>query len=127
MGTYLFSAIDENNCSFFEEYIFSEPAQLVPSITQMSSIDCFGLSTGSIQTTVTGGTGISTYTLNTVSNTTGFFENLPAGFYDVLVVDEMDCSEIISITLDQPFEIGLEVINNIAADCAGSASGFVEV
>jgi hypothetical protein len=127
MGTYLFSAIDENNCSFSEEYIFSEPAQLVPSITQMSSIDCFGLSTGSIQTTVTGGTGISTYTLNSVSNTTGFFENLSAGFYDVLVVDEMDCSEIISITLDQPFEIGLEVINNIAADCAGSATGFVEV
>lgn len=126
-GTYSFLAIDENNCSLTQEYIITEPTQLVPDITQITSIECFGLSTGSIQATATGGTGIPTYTLNSTSNTTGVFENLPAGDYEVLVIDEMDCSETISITLDQPTEISLEILNNIDADCGGAANGFLEV
>jgi hypothetical protein len=126
-GIYNFTATDENNCSFLQEYTFTEPSQLVPNITQITSIDCFGSTTGAIQTTTTGGTGIPTYTLNAVSNTIGIFENLSAGIYEVLVIDEMNCSEIISITIDQPTEIGLEILNNIAADCAGAATGSVEV
>lgn len=126
-GTYTFTATDENDCSVTQEFIFSEPTQLVPTISQMAFIDCFGSSNGAIQVATTGGTGMPTYTLNSTSNTTGVFENLPAGTYEVLVVDEMDCSETISITIDQPAEIGLEIINNIAADCAGAATGSVEV
>ncbi len=126
-GTYTFTATDDNNCIFSQEYIFTEPTQLVPNIAQLTSIDCFGAFTGSIQVAATGGTGTPTYTLNSMSNATGVFENLPAGTYDILVVDEMDCSETISITLDQPDEIGLEILNNISADCAGAATGSVEV
>ncbi|MFK7773911.1 MAG: M43 family zinc metalloprotease [Saprospiraceae bacterium] len=126
-GTYILSATDENNCSFSQEYIFAEPSQLVPNISQIIPVSCFGSSSGAIQTSVTGGTGMPTYTLNSMSNLTGMFDNLPAGTYEVLVVDEMDCSETISITIDEPAEVGLEILNNIPADCAGAANGFLEV
>ena len=126
-GTYNLFATDENNCSFSQEYTFAEPSQLIPTISQLTSIDCFGATTGSIQTTASGGTGMPTYSLNSISNTTGVFENLPAGIYEVLVIDQMECSEIISITIDQPTEVGIEILTNTAADCAGAANGIVEV
>ncbi len=126
-GTYDLIATDENGCSFSQEFVLTEPNQLIPTISQIASIDCFGSSTGAIQATATGGTGMPTYTLNSISNLTGIFENLEAGTYEILITDEMDCSEIISITIDQPTEIELEILNNIAADCAGAATGSVEV
>ena len=126
-GTYSIIATDENNCSITIEENVSEPAQLIPNVEELNSIDCFGSSTGSIQATATGGTGMPNFTLNNITNSTGLFENLPVGTYEVLVMDQMDCSEVISITIDQPAEIGVEILNNIAADCAGAATGSVEV
>ncbi len=118
---------DDNNCFTELEIEITQPEVLEFNVEELNSIDCFGLSDGAIQVVALGGTGNLTYSLNNLTNTTGLFENLVAGTYEVLVEDGNGCSEIQNLTIDQPDEVSIEILNIIPEECAGSATGLVEV
>ena len=96
---------------------------------------CNGLAIGAINITATGGTGALTYSISgavTSSNSTGVFENLPAGVYDVTVTDGNGCSANfdppLRVTLTEPDPItitGLTPADSLA--CPNDPSGYVRV
>jgi len=60
-GTYSLVVTDENGCTISESYTLSEPDPLVYVLDQKSDITCFGDNDGSIDISVSGGTGNYTY------------------------------------------------------------------
>ena len=109
------------------EFEIDEPQQISTSITLTQDILCAGDSTGSFEINATGGTGTHTYILNGDSNTTGVFENLIAGTFEVTIVDENECSISESITITEPDGLTLNLESTQLADCAGATTGGFEV
>ncbi len=126
-GIYIISMIDQNNCSSTMEFEIDEPQQISTSISQTQNILCAGESTGSFEINAIGGTGTYTYVLNGDSNTTGAFENLNAGTFEVTIIDENDCTVAEIITITEPDELVLNLENTQLADCAGATTGGFEV
>ena len=126
-GIHIVSIVDQNNCSSTIEFEIDEPQQVSISIPQTQNILCTGESSGSFEINATGGTGTHTFILNGNSNTTGVFENLNAGIFEVTILDENDCETIETITLSEPDELILALESTQMADCAGAATGGFEV
>ncbi len=125
-GNYTVILEDDNNCISQVDVVITEPATLEIEMLFITEINCFGDTDGQVILSSTGGTGDIQYTLGSLSNTTGMFENLESGTYDVLLEDENGCTESTTITLDQPTELDLQVLNNSSAGC-GISTGSVEV
>ncbi|MUU77036.1 T9SS type B sorting domain-containing protein [Winogradskyella endarachnes] len=137
-GTYSYYVRDANGCETnVSNEITVEP---LPTLTVSlestnPTINCAGDNNGTISATAIGGLGNYTYTLQDASgnpvtatqNTPGYFTELYAGDYTVLV-ESGDCvatSEMISITEpDAPLDATL-IVNNIT--CAGNNNGSVEI
>lgn len=126
-GIYIISIIDQNNCASTIEFEIDEPQQIITSISQTQNILCAGESSGNFAINATGGTGTHTYILNGNSNTTGVFENLNAGTFEVIILDENNCETTETITLSEPDELMLILENTQTADCAGATTGSFEV
>ena len=82
---------------------------------------------GSFDLNVTGGMGTYEFTLNGTTNSTGLFENLPAGTYPVQISDEIDCSTVFNVEITQPAELAASVDASNAVDCNGNTSGSLQL
>ena len=116
-GTYPVMATDMNGCTITSEVIIEEPVELQILVPGFSATSCFGGNDGFIQLLGMGGTGSYTYTLDDESNTTGLFEDLLAGFYELAVMDENGCMATTPFTVSEPNEIFGEIINIQNAGC----------
>ncbi|MFK7776420.1 MAG: choice-of-anchor B family protein [Saprospiraceae bacterium] len=126
-GIYVVSIVDQNNCTSTIEFEIDEPQQITTSISQTQNVLCAGEASGSFEINATGGTGTHTFILNGSSNTTGIFDNLSAGVFEVTILDENDCETTETITLTEPDELNLTLENTQMADCAGATTGGFEV
>lgn len=90
----------------------------------LTHIACHGDSTGKIVVNVTGGSGnyeyaISPDTTNFV--TTNTFENLSAGFYNIIVRDvDYDCSIQYTEEIKEPTKLNVKNLSDKAIACAGA-------
>jgi len=107
--------------------------ELVPPTFQtviVDDLDCFGDSTATITVNATAFNGSLSYVLNADTNTTGVFDNLPAGNYLLTIQDDSLCSDIYPVTPIEIIEppqlvIGLESIQDVL--CFGANQGAVGV
>jgi hypothetical protein len=120
-GTYMVTVTDANACTATKDIIVTEPALLTASNIK-TNVSCLGAATGSITTTVNGGTTPYTYVWSngtTLSNAT----NLIAGNYTVTVTDQNGCTVTTSNNITQPGTgMSLTVTNNDVT-CNGLANG----
>lgn len=101
-GNYSIHVKDANGCIKTTEVTISEPPLLVLS-TQKTDVLCFGLSTGIISASATGGVGPYLFSLGgAVFVSSGVFNNLPAGTYTVYVKDANGCQKKTDVTITQP-------------------------
>lgn len=118
-GLYEISVSDEQNCTAEITIEIFEPEELIGAISGMD-VTCFGMSDGSTNVEVAGGTGDYDYTWSN-GGTNSNSENLEPGVYDVIITDENDCSIELSIELTQPEEILVTTGSNpIICDVPGS-------
>jgi gliding motility-associated-like protein len=126
-GTYTVNVVDQvSGCSVIGAYVVGTPDPVVINGTT-SSVDCFGASTGSVNITVTGGTGPYGFTWSNGA-TTEDLTNVPAGTYTVTVrAPDLACSETRSYTVTQPLE-ALQMDGVVTdASCFNTPTGSVNV
>ena len=100
-GTYTVVVTDANGCIDTTGVIITQPQSGLSLSSTQVNVLCFGNNTGSINLTVTGGTGPYTYAWS--NNTTAQDpSNLIAGAYTVTVTDANGCTATLSITITQP-------------------------
>ena len=137
-GTYAYYVRDVNGCiANVSNEITIDPLPELTIILESTNptINCNGDNTGSIIATAQGGLGDYTYTLQDGGGTTipatqnspGYFTDLVAGDYMVLV-ESGDCSETTSpITITQPLTALDASINVVDISCPGTDNGVVEI
>ena len=91
-GIYTLVIIDENECTLIEMIEVDNDVNLAIDVVSSISPTCNDTEDGSITVSADGGNAPYTYFLGTESNTTGTFDNLPAGQYTVMVEDPSGCT-----------------------------------
>jgi gliding motility-associated-like protein len=91
-----------------------------------TNISCFGLSDGSITALPVGGVGNYSYSWQ-IGESGETVDGLPAGSYTVTVLDGNGCEIDGLVTLTQPNQLFLDVIDVIDNICFGEEEGLVTV
>lgn len=137
-GTYSYYVRDANGCvSNVSNSIAVDPLPELVINLQSSNpfINCTGDNTGTITATAQGGLGNYTYTLQDTSGTTinatqdspGYFTNLVAGNY-IVMVESGDCNATSApITITEPLTQLDATIQVSNITCAGNNNGAVEI
>lgn len=123
-GTYQVTVTDNNGCSVVSDFTVSGPTPLSLS-GNVTSISCNGLMDGSIDLSVSGGTGPYTYSWSNGA-TTEDLNSLDAGSYSVLVTDASGCTISDNYTISEPLPLA---INHLAegVSCFGQVDGSIDI
>lgn len=129
-GDYGVTIIDDNNCIGNSSYSIIEPDQSLSNLFSVLNVDCFGSSTGAIQTTVAGGTppyffswSNSSFSLSPI--TSSLF-NLNADDYFLELTDNNGCILNDTTNVSQPDVLSTSLIGtNIL--CFGDLSGDIDL
>ncbi|MBS1611661.1 MAG: T9SS type A sorting domain-containing protein, partial [Bacteroidetes bacterium] len=126
-GSYTLAVIDANNCQISKGAgTVTQPATaLFFVLDSTKDVNCNGATTGSIYTTVSGGT--SPYSIVWSNGSTADdATDLAAGSYSVTVTDDNGCSASVSATLTQPTLLTFDTtVTNIS--CYGASTGSIDV
>ncbi|NNF21748.1 MAG: hypothetical protein HKN67_07390 [Saprospiraceae bacterium] len=119
-GTYQLVVKLAEDCQFSNN-ITIENTDSFQVTTNIQDEDCSNPGSGGIEILTTGTTGVVTYSMNgQTPNTTGVFENLEAGNYQIAVSDESGCEIVTSVMIEQFVNPQL-VYDIIGRNCAVSA------
>ncbi len=130
-GSYTVQVIADNGFTYQEDLEVSCP-QTLNFTTDIVEVSCGGLANGSIELSVSGGTGTVTVDAD-VPGYTGFngtppfdtvIENVPAGNYIITITDENNCTSTEQVTLVEPESLVVDVSAN-DMQCAGECNGEV--
>ncbi|MEZ7497156.1 PKD domain-containing protein [Flavobacterium sp. Arc3] len=128
-GTYTVTITDANNCSIQKQAVITEPNGILTSIASQTNVLCFGNSTGSATVLASGGTGVLTYSWNTVPvQSIATATGLTAGNYNVTVTDANGCSKVQTVLITQPLGALSSIISNSNnVSCFGGNDGSATV
>ena len=122
---------DGNGCTFVDS------VEIVPTLTVTATLDstdvnCFGGNDGAVLVTpmTSGGAPNLPYNYTWSPNTTSTTNNptgLTAGMYNVTVADNVGCTYIDSITINEPDSITISLLNSGSILCSGDSTGSIEV
>ena len=136
-GIYNLVVTDGNGCFAILSITLNEPAEALFGTATASSfpsgdnISCTGLNDGSISTIVSGGTEPYAYNWNGPNGFTSEEQNIEdlfAGEYTLVILDENNCVQTINVTLTEPADAltgELEVLSEIL--CTDSLTGSLSV
>ncbi len=123
-GEYTVLVTDDKNCNILSQIFKVNSTFITINITSPSTVKCFGNCDASINGSITGGSGVFTYTLN--GSTVNFpISNLCPGDYVLKVEDDQAVSATKNITIAEPNELTIAVTD--IAECSDNDDGFLEV
>ena len=124
--------VSVGNCIQWSEVatITVTPSPKIDSVT-VSNVLCGGSGNGSITVTVSGGTSPYNYSIDSGSTTqsTGVFNNLSGGTYNVFVSDANGCTKVYNsnpITINSPQPVA-QTDSTVKALCQGVSTGTIIV
>lgn len=121
-GSYWVTVSDNNNCSVSRNFTLAEPTSLALQL-QVTDADCFGTATGSVVSTVSGGS--PPYTFLWSNNFQGNqLNNVSAGSYTLTVTDANNCTIVQSAAVNQPSEIVISFFVS-PISCYGANDGAI--
>ena len=125
IGTYSITVTDTNACTFSISATVTQPSDSLFASLQVTDVDCFGAATGSIESTVSGGTAPYLYQWST-GDTLSSIEDIIIGNYSVLITDTLGCSLLLADSIQEPEEI---VLGHTQFDilCFGDATGSIDL
>ncbi len=133
-GTYVATVTDANNCTASVTQYLSAPPSITISLGTHTNVSCFGLATGGISTSASGGSGTLTYSwVNNASpavviSTSPNLINLVAGTYLLTVTDMgSSCTKTATVTITQPLKLVIYDFSRNDLTCYQNHSGSIGV
>jgi gliding motility-associated-like protein len=127
-GTYTFGIKDANGCISSILATVKEPNSTLLITSTQTNVSCKGLGDGSISVSASGGTSAYTYNIGGAGyGTSTLFNNLAAGSYTVGVKDNRGCVTNSVVTITEPNELTIAIVNQINVACNGAATGEIKV
>jgi len=123
-GNYSVLVTDANGCTATNTINITEPSVLTSSVQQTGIIKCFGNS-GTVTATASGGTTNYSYLWSPGGQTTAGV-TLAAGFYSVTITDAGGCTNVDTITLNQPAQL-IVPSTQTNPSCYGLSDGTASV
>ncbi|WP_216663623.1 HYR domain-containing protein [Lentimicrobium sp. L6] len=135
IGDYVLTVTDINGCEMVSEvYTITQPDEplTIDAVIPTNITTCFGDENGIIEIYTHGGTPRYLYSVDggVSYHVNNVIEDLPAGEYDILVIDTNSCITVWNetITLTQPEELLITgVSHSNVFGCTGSASGSIHI
>ena len=122
---------DDNGC-YSDTIILSiqEPSPINVNINNVIDLICNSVPDGSISVDAIGGTGALSYQWSGPNNfieSGQFINQLFAGNYNLSVIDNNNCVETSSITINEPSPININVSDITYIKCKGTNTGSIEL
>lgn len=125
-GNYSVTITDANGCTSVASCIVIEPLEIILT-TSTTNAGC-GLSNGSASVVASGGTGVFTYSWNTVPvQTTAIATGVPAGAYVVTVTDGNGCSVTSGASVSNASGPSVTLASSVDVTCYGGSNGEATV
>lgn len=125
--TFLITAIDENNCMDTTSFIIENPEMDILTIDELIGAECGGTTLGSATLSNSSIHTPITYTLDSDTNDTGYFDGLAEGDYLVTAVDTLGCEALTEFSIATSGGVDVSISNIINIDCAGDETGAFTV
>jgi|GEM_PF-4577028 len=129
-GIYDVIVTDGNGCTQEVATTINEPDQILIE-ENINAISCFGADDAQLELNVVGGTSPYTIEINSenlstqLQSDTALVDDLSAGIYNIDIIDNNGCAELISTTISEPEQITIEGIITDAS-CFGKADAAIE-
>jgi len=124
-GVYNVTVTDGNNCQYIETINVNDLGAAVIAIDTSNNIDCYGDTTGFAHVSILSGTGPYSYSwineFNNIISTNNSIQNVPAGIYSVIVLDN-GCSSNATVNITENLEL-VSTISAINVSCYGAHDG----
>ncbi|GIV33429.1 MAG: hypothetical protein KatS3mg031_0964 [Chitinophagales bacterium] len=126
-GTYAVTVADSAQCTSVQVFAVSEPMP-VRLIADKNDISCKGFNDGSINLTVSGGSGAFTFSWTgpSFSSASQHIDNLFAGDYTVVTTDAKGCNSSLTVSLSEPESLQTTLVFD-SVSCGGLADGRAQV
>lgn len=123
-GVYTVTVTDAVGCKGEETIGIAEPPQLIGQVssTQTQDVSCNGDSDGQASVEVNGGTPPYTFDWSNGADTQTV-TGLSAGTYDVTITDVNGCTDELSVTIDEPDAIVVDITLDNGSTCEDTADG----
>lgn len=108
VGSYSITVRDANGCTTSQEVTLTAPPALVINVVNVVGVECAGSFTGSMEVTGSGGVPGYTWSLSGGAPvTSGLFNELTNGVYNVRITDVNGCTTVLPVEV--PFEYPVPV------------------
>ena len=124
-GIYSVDITDQNGCELTKNFSISEPLFPVVLSANLTSVECYGTNTGSIDLTISGGSAPYQTQWNTADTTQDIY-NLNTGTYSVTIVDNNQCFIDTSFFISENNEITISATTTDVS-CNGDTTGVIEL
>lgn len=125
---YTVAATDAKGCIVTKDITLTQPPAIVPVLTEVTSITCNAKCDGSLSVSASGGSGIYTYSWNTIpEQTTQSAVGLCSGTYTVTAKDAAGCTSIGTRNIAEPLPLTLTVSSTVAQCAASDGTASVAV
>ncbi len=123
-SSYTIIATDSNGCMASETVVIPETPEIVLSVVETIDNNCVGGIDGSLSVSVMDNSAGYTYILAGEENTTGEFNNLASGEYEIMVESALGCTtSVIATILDgESYTVQLDIED---IDCNGAENGSI--
>lgn len=123
-GCYTFQATDAAGCIASLTNCITEPNAINSAIFPSTNVTCFNGCNGTATVNANGGTAPYSFNWNNPGNTTtAGATGLCAGTFTATVTDANSCSTQSSITITQPQQLQLSIVNTVRPLCFGDCNG----
>jgi hypothetical protein len=126
-GVYSCQITDVNNCILNQSFQISNPPAITTTILNISTVDCYGNSTGSAAISAVGGTGPLSYLWSPNQSTSSTLSNVPAGTYTCTISDANGCQQSTNVTISQPNALSSSITTLNSVSCFGGTNGSAQV
>ena len=125
-GTYTVEVIDENNCTETYSFVIESYECNLEAQVETADISCFGEATGTAGIILDNVNGNASFTWSNGFDGQGA-DNLAAGAYEVVIVDENNCQTTLNFTINQADVLIGTVIATNSASCKDEGDGSASV